>query len=251
MRLQVAVSEQPNVAPSFAEQPGVKDLFCPSAHTGLVLQALHQRAAAFNKGSGLDVGVGSGVLLAALGSLGVKSLTGSDIDLEAVRCTEALLASHGFTSGVRLINGSMWDELDGRVFDVITANLPAFPASGPCDPDHSPHWSCGGPDGRNLMDPFLAGLPGHLAADGVAFIAHNVFLDRARTDAMLRDGGLSACTLIRTTIPLDARKASLMNPAIRRAKHTAGLSRFGGYEFMDVEVLEIRRARPTGAASSQ
>lgn len=246
MGLQVATRVQPSAALTQSEQPAPKDPFSPSAHTGLVLQALHQHADVFNKGSGLDIGVGSGVLLAALGSLGVRRLTGSDIDPEAVRCTKSLLASAGFTKGVRLITGSIWDELDGCAFDVVTANLPAFPASEACDPDHAPHWSCGGPDGRALMDVFLAGLPAHLAADGVAYIAHNVILGRARTDAMLQDGGLSSRTVMRTSIPLDARKAAMMNPLIRYGKHVAGLRRFGPYEFMDVEVLEIRRSNHAG-----
>jgi hypothetical protein len=38
----------------------------------------------------------------------------------------------------------------------------------------------------------------------------------------------------------------MMNPIVRFGKH-AGLRRFGAYEFMDVEVLEIRR-RPTGVS---
>jgi release factor glutamine methyltransferase len=223
------------------------DPYLPSAHTGLMVQAIHQRANSFGRSSGLDIGVGSGVLLAALGTLGVRRLTGSDVDPNAVRRAAAMLDAAGFARRFRLFTGSLWDGLEGERFDVITANLPAFPATEACAPPPAPDWSCGGPDGRRLIDPFIAGLPRHLARGGVAFLAHNVFLGRARTDAMLRDRKLACTTVLRTSIPIDPRKSAFLNPLIRQdgpgGGPCAGLQHIGGYEFMEVEVLEIRRQR--------
>jgi release factor glutamine methyltransferase len=217
------------------------DPFLPSVYTGLIVQALQQRAAIFNKGTALDIGVGSGVLLMALAALGVRRLTGMDIDPDAIRRAAKLLGAAGLADRTELLTGSMWDGLDGRTFDVITANLPAFPAAGPCDPDRAAQWSCGGTDGRRFMDPFITGLSRHLAPGGTAFVAHNVCLGRTRTDSLLHDHGLIEAVLLRTSIPLDPRKSAFMTPAIRKGGPGTGILRFGSYEFMDVEVLEIQR----------
>jgi hypothetical protein len=52
------------------------DLFRPSDYTGLMMRALRAGVSGYRRGSGLDMGVGSGVLLATLGELGVQRLVG-------------------------------------------------------------------------------------------------------------------------------------------------------------------------------
>ena len=107
---------------------------------------------------GLDMGTGSGVLLATLGLLGVERIYGVDIDPDAIAASERLVRELGLFERTRLLQGSLWEPLGDEQFDVVVANLPNFAASQPSDPDHSRFWSVGGPDGRKLLDPFLAGL---------------------------------------------------------------------------------------------
>jgi Methyltransferase small domain len=144
------------------------DLFRPSDYTGLMMHALRAGVSGYRRGSGLDMGVGSGVLLATLGELGVQRLVGVDIEQAALRSAAALLRAMHLLERARLLRGSLWEPVGTARFDIVVANLPHFAATEPSDPDRSPYWSMGGVDGRHLLDPFLAGLGMHLADDGVA-----------------------------------------------------------------------------------
>ena len=151
------------------------DPFRPTEYTGLLMQVLKSQSHTFGRGMGLDIGMGSGVLLATLGLLGVERLYGVDIDPAAVCASDRLIRDLGLSERTQLLQGSIWEPLGDERFDVIVTNLPNFPATEPSDPDHSRFWSMGGADGRQLIDPFLLGLRSHLRDDGVVFMTHNVF----------------------------------------------------------------------------
>ncbi len=229
------------------------DPYCPSGHTGLLIDTLQHHAGRFGLDLGLDMGVGSGAVLATLGRLGVRRMHGIDIDAGALAATRTLLRQEGLLDRTELHQGSLWTPVAGLRFSIVAANLPQFAASGACDPAHNAYWSAGGPDGRAWMDPFLDGLYRHLLPNGAAFITHNVFLGRDRTRSALARHGLVARAAAATSVPLAAGKAAALNPAAR----ITGFSRVGHYEFMAVEVLEIRHAAtlaglghwPTGNAA--
>ena len=222
----------------------VHDPFRPSDHTGLLIAALRARAATFASDSGLDMGLGSGTVLAVLGQIGVRRLFGVDIDPDALNATASLLRTLDMTDRATLRQGSLWEPVEGQRFSVIAANLPQFAADEPADPDHTPYWSSAGEDGRRFMDPFLAGLDRHLLPDGVALIAHNVFLGQDRTASLLRRDGLTCQAVAETSVLLHPRKAAMLNPALRARGPACGIHRVGCYDFIDVQVLEIRRATP-------
>ena len=222
--------------------PQSRDPFRPSNYTGMLMRAMRLRAADFGRGSGLDMGVGSGVLLATLGRLGVRRLWGIDIDPLALRATEELLRGMGLLDQARLLQGSLWEPVGDERFDVVVANLPHFATIEAPDPDHSPFWSVGGADGRRQLDPFLAGLDAHLRDDGVALITHSDFVGIDRTRELLTAHGLAARVVLSTTMVLHAVKASYLMPAVRAKYMGAGISRIGPYEFSDIDILEIRRA---------
>lgn len=217
------------------------DPFRPSDYTGLLMHALRTRSDQYPHGCGLDMGVGSGVLLATLGVLGVHSLVGVDIDPAALRVTEALLHDMLLLERSRLLEGSLWQPVGAARFDIVLANLPHFAATEPSDPDRSPHWSMGGADGRRLLDPFLAGLGEHLSDAGAALITHNAFVGLDRTEAMLAPQGLRARVVLATTVPLHPTKTELMHAEVRDKYTGAGISRLGPYEFVEVQIVEIRR----------
>ncbi|MEJ0016087.1 MAG: 50S ribosomal protein L11 methyltransferase [Acetobacteraceae bacterium] len=218
------------------------DPFRPSDYTGLLMHSLHTGATGYARGSGLDMGVGSGVLLAALGMLDVGRLVGVDIDAAALGATRRLLDVLHLMPRTTLLEGSLWEPVGADRFDIVLANLPHFAATAPSDPDRSPHWSMGGADGRRLLDPFLAGLGAHLSDGGAALITHNCFVDLDRTRVMLAAQGLVARIALSTTVPLHPTKTALMQPEIRAKFTGAGISRLGPYEFADVYILEIRRS---------
>lgn len=216
------------------------DAFRPSDYTGLLLHALRSRAQDFGRGMGLDMGTGSGVLLATLGLLGVERIYGIDIDPDAIEAAEQLARELGLFERTRLLQGSLWEPLGDERFDVVVANLPNFAACQPSDPDHSRFWSVAGPDGRKLIDPFLAGLRCHLSDTGVAFMTHNVFAGLGETNEILACHGLSARAILATVTVLHPMKSVLLNRDIRTRYGGNAISRLGPYEFADVQVLEIR-----------
>jgi release factor glutamine methyltransferase len=219
------------------------DPFRPSDYTGLLLHALKMRAGHFGRGMGLDMGTGSGVLLATLGLLGVERIYGVDIDPDAIAASERLVRELGLFERTRLLQGSLWEPLGDEKFDVVVANLPNFAASQPSDPDHSRFWSVGGPDGRKLIDPFLAGLRSHLRDRGVALMTHNVFVGLAETNDILARHGLSARVVLATVTVLHPVKSALLDQEVRARYAGNAINRLGPYEFADVQVLEIRPTR--------
>lgn len=235
----------PDRPPETKEAIPGNDPFRPSEYTGLLMHALRLRADTYGRDAGLDMGVGSGVLLATLGLIGVRSLYGVDVDPDAVGATERLLAELGMLRRAHLYCGSLWEPLGDMQFDVVSANLPHFAATEPSDPYHSRFWSMGGADGRRLLDPFLAGLRAHLRDTGVALITHNVFCGMERTEAILRASGLAARPILSTTSILHPVKSVVLTPDVRASYEGTAITRIGPYEFADMQILEIR---PTGAA---
>lgn len=220
--------------------PGAVDLFRPSEYSGLLIHALRSRAHTFRHGSGLDMGTGSGVLLATLGLLGCTRLVGVDIDPAAINASTTMARGLGLLDRTTLLQGSLWEPLEDEAFDVIVTNLPNFAATKPSDPERSVSWSMAGADGRSAINPFLAGLGRHLKPDGVAYMTHNVFAGLAETEAMLARQGLVARSILATTSLLHPTKSALMNPAVRAKYDGSGIRQLGSYEFVDVLVLEIR-----------
>jgi len=219
------------------------DLFRPSEYTGLLMHALRSRSAEFGRAKGLDMGMGSGVLLATLGLLGVEALYGVDIDPAAVETAGRLIDEMGLSQRATLRQGSLWEPLGDERFDVVVANLPNFAASVPSDPSHSRFWSMGGASGRLLIDPFVAGLRAHLKDDGVAFMTHNVFANIAKTYEVLARNGMSVQVIMATTVVLNPTKSALLDSGVRARFSGDAITRFGSYEFADVQVLEIRPLR--------
>lgn len=233
-----------NTKSNFGTQPNdppiAGDPFRPSEYSGLLMQALLSHAGEFNLGSGLDMGTGSGVLLATLGGLGFKRVVGVDIDPASLTAASAMMKTLGLLDRTDLRQGSLWEPLLDETFDVVVTNLPNFAASAPSDPDHSPFWSMGGVDGRRAIDPFIAGLGRHLRPGGVAFMTHNVFVDIPQTSTVLAKQGLVARTIMATSTLLHPTKSALMSQAVRAKYDGVALRRLGPYEFADVHVLEIR-----------
>ena len=137
----------------------------------------------------LEIGCGSGVLLAAAGRLGAAALCGVDLEPAAVATTRTLLLDLDLAAAIEVHQGDLFAPVHGRRFDLILANLPHFPMEPAPIGDRLPTWSSGGADGRRLLDPFLAGLGDHLAPGGRAVIAHNAFVGlEATRRAAQRDG---------------------------------------------------------------
>jgi release factor glutamine methyltransferase len=218
----------------------------PSEYTAALIQVLQARAAKVRSAKVLEIGSGSGVVLAALGELGAASLCGIDIEEDAVTSGMLLLAELGHGETAELYVGDMWLPVAGRRFDLIVANLPHFPMERSDVPGRLPTWSAGGINGRALLDPFLEGLHAHLAADGCAIITHNAFIDLNRSREILAGCDLALRIALTTLVYIPDDKLSRMTAAVLAVQDGRTIHRYGPYAFGEMHIVEIARPEVLG-----
>jgi release factor glutamine methyltransferase len=229
---------------STGRRPEPVDALRPSEYTAALVQVLGTQSAFVRGTDALEIGCGSGVVLAAIAELGAASLCGIDIEGSAVATAAVLLHGLGHGDKLRLYCGDMWRPVVGRRFDLIAANLPQFPMK---DQEYSGRfrsWSSGGPDGRRVLDRFLGGLVEHLVPGGRAIITHNGFVDLEMSRALLAPDGLSLRVAMTALIHLGQEKLDLMTRSILLAEDGRSIHRYGPYAFAEMHVVEI------GAASA-
>jgi release factor glutamine methyltransferase len=218
----------------------------PSEYTAALIQALQARSAMVRGAKVLEVGSGSGVVLAALGELGAASLCGIDIEEDAVASGMLLLAELGHGEAAELYLGDMWLPVASRRFDLIVANLPHFPMERSDIPGRLPTWSAGGTSGRALLDPFLEGLDTHLVAGGSALITHNAFVDLDRSREILTRHGLALRVVLTTLVYIPDDKLSRMTASLLAVQDGRTIHRYGPYAFGEVHIVEITRQGAVG-----
>jgi methylase of polypeptide subunit release factors len=187
----------------------------------------------------LEVGSGSGVVLAALGALGAASLCGIDIVPEAVLSGAKLLRALGYGTSAEFHHGDLFAPVSGRRFELIVANLPHFPTTAGDFIDRLPTWSVGGPDGRSLLDRFLGGLISHLAPGGTAVITHNAFVGIERSCEIVAQSGLSLRIAATTMLYIPDEKLSRMTDSVLRAEAGRSIHLYGPYAFAEMHIVEI------------
>lgn len=224
--------------------PAVVPALRPSEYTSALIHALRVEAAGVRGASVLEIGCGSGVVLAALGAMGAASLCGVDIEQDAIAASTRLLHECGHGATLELHRGDMWQPVAGRRFDLIVANLPHFPMEPVEFAGRLRTWSAGGADGRHLLDPFLVGLAEHLAPGGRAVITHNAFDDLARSRKLVMRSGLSIRIALTTLVYISPEKIARMTPEVLRAEDGRTIHRYGPYTFGELHIVEIA----TGAA---
>jgi len=221
------------------ESPRANLALLPSEYTAALIQVLRSKAAQLRGAKVLEIGCGSGVVLAALGALGATSLWGVDIEDEAVDESLSLLRNQGYADIARIQRGDMWQPVAGQRFDLIVANLPHFPMpSGGCN-GRLPSWSCGGFDGRQFLNFFLAGLSQHLLPGGRAVITHNAFVGVDLSRAMLRQQGLELDIALTFLVNIQSQKLSQLTPSVLAAEDGRTIHRYGPHAFADVHIVEI------------
>src|SRR5216683_7965701 len=172
----------------------------PSEYTAALIQVLQAKRTCVQGARVLEIGSGSGVVLAALGALGAASLCGIDIEEDAVTSGMLLLDELGHGKVAEFHQGDMWLPVAGRRFDLIVANLPHFPMEPVHVAGRLPTWSSGGSDGRWLLDAFLEGVPIHLAPGGRAVITHNAFVGVERSRVIAEQHGLALRVALTTLV---------------------------------------------------
>ena len=215
-------------------------LFSPSEYTAALLMHIRNHASATPPASALEVGTGSGVVLALMLALGAQRAMGVDIEPTAVEATQNLLQKEGVADRAQVVQGDMWAACGTERFDLIATNLPQFAAAHIEGDGRLPTWSVGGLDGRAVVDKFLIGLPQHLNVGGVALMTHNSFIDVAQTQSLLAPLGLQAQVIYTASAMLSVQKMASLNPAVLARFIGRGIHHLGEHWFADFNIVEIR-----------
>jgi hypothetical protein len=109
----------------------------------------------------LDLCTGSGIH-ALLASTHTDRVLAVDINPRAARCTRFNAQASGVTN-LEVVVGDLFESVRGGCFDLITANPPFVPS-----PLDALGFRDGGRSGEEILKRIVAGLPDHLAPDGIA-----------------------------------------------------------------------------------
>ena len=213
----------------------------PSEYTSALIQALRSEPERVRGKQVLEIGSGSGVVLAVLGSLGAASVCGIDIEQDAIEAGSRLLAGPGHANA-EFHRGDMWRPVAGRCFDLIVANLPNSPHPEVSILGRPPNWSAGGYDGRLMVDAGIDGLRAHLVPGGRALMTHNSFIGLDRSRAAAHAHGLSFDP------PLDPGLRARREAGAHDAEHRAGRGRTLALQIRSLHLRRdthrrVRRAR--------
>jgi SAM-dependent methyltransferase len=113
--------------------------------------------------SALDLCCGSGIH-ALLAAPHAKTVAAVDVNPRAVACTAFNARALGL-GNVEALLGDLYAPVEGRTFELITANPPFVPA-----PAQAVGYRDGGPSGEDVQRRIVEGLPRHLAPGGIAQI---------------------------------------------------------------------------------
>jgi methylase of polypeptide subunit release factors len=182
----------------------------------------------------LDVGVGSGILLAYLSRLGAKHVWGVDINPDALKAAEHLLREQAPSIPRTLLLGDMWQPLThNQRFDVVVANLPHFPAN--VAPHDRPKTWTGG-EGRLTINRFIKGLPDRLEDNGVALMTHHDLVGLQATIECAQSSGLNCETLTQWTVFESPDRMSAVSEEVLTAERES-FYYVGGYAFIEARIL--------------
>ena len=147
--------------PRLADQRDVETVYQPAEDSRLLAEAALDRVSTDDVV--LDLGTGSGYVGARLQAETGAFVVGSDINPDA--CRQAVGA------GLRVVRADLLGPFRDGAFDVVCCNPPYLPTP-PEDEWDDPMERAlsGGPDGRAVVDPFLAGVGRVLAEGGEAVL---------------------------------------------------------------------------------
>ena len=150
----------------------------------------------------LDMGTGSGVIGLSLALAYPEArATLADVSPEALSLARENCEALGLTGRVTLVQSDLFAALPGRRFDIVAANLPyiAEPEIATLEPEvqRDPRLALdGGPRGTELIERFLAAVPGHLQPGGLLALEVGSGQTEALAERM-------------RTLPLDGVRAAL------------------------------------------
>lgn len=211
----------------------------PSEYSAALIHVIRRRPDLVRGARVLELGVGCGAVLASAGLMGASSLCGVDVEPGAVQIASDLLRTLDLPDISDLHVGDMWSTLGGRQFDLIVANLPQFPMPDRPYGGRLATWSCGGENGRLMLDRLLDRLHLHLAPEGRALLTHNGFIGLDETASRLARHGMFMTLSTSQLVNISADKLDLMCQTTRMTARGTSIIEVGDTAFGEFHVVEI------------
>ncbi len=220
------------------------NLFWPSDYSGMIVNHLRSNPSLAQGRRVCDIGTGSGILAATALHLGAVDVVATDLDVDALTLARQSFARVAPDARFDLRQGSLWEPVAPTAsFDLVLANLPNFPAEVISTDGRRATWSVGGADGRQAIDPFLAGLPQRLDFGGTAIFTQNRCVGLGLTLDKLQEGGLVAEVLDSALVPIGPEKIGSISPA---CTEPSGIVEVAGFVFLCVDLIAAERIAHPG-----
>jgi len=178
--------------PALADRRDLPEVYQPAEDSHLLARTAREYAPGARA---LDVGTGSGYVAATLRDAGA-AVVGTDRTPAA--CRQAREA------GVAVVRATLADPFVTDAFDLVTFNPPYLPT--PEDvgfDDPMERALSGGPDGRQVIDPFLATVGRVLAPDGVVLLLASTLTDVDAVRDLARDAGFATARIAEESFPFE------------------------------------------------
>jgi release factor glutamine methyltransferase len=163
------------------DQPCPLELECPpEVHVpGPASLALARYLFSVRDKSVLDLGCGTGLFAVAAAKLGAREVVATDLDPAAVLCARRNAERNG--ARLDVLQGSLFEPVAGRTFDLVVSNPPQTPWPG------APKGTkLAGDDGLHYFEPLLEQLPRHLEPGGQFLTFLISVADTRRFEDLLR-----------------------------------------------------------------
>jgi release factor glutamine methyltransferase len=180
---------------SFRSEPiisGDENVYSPNDDSYLIADCLDIRERSFV----LDMGTGTGILGIKATQLGARRVLAVDINPSASRCAVRNIKLNGLVDQIGVLTSDLFSSLrEGAWFDVVVFNPPYLktPESEQTQGWLERSWA-GGPNGREVLNRFIACLPKYLKTDGKLFIIHPSYGVRT-TIRILKGLGMKVITI--------------------------------------------------------
>jgi len=151
----------------------------------------------------LDVGTGCGIL-GILAAKKAKKVVATDINPYAISCARINVRQNGVLAKMDIRLGNLFEPVKkNEKFDVIIFNAPYLPTS----ESEKRSWIgkawAGGQSGRDIIEPFLSGVPKYLKEKGRIFLVQSSLSDIDRTIRRFKESGLDAMVIAEKKFPFE------------------------------------------------
>jgi release factor glutamine methyltransferase len=135
----------------------------------------------------LDLGTGCGIL-AIVSAKTAKHVVAVDINPYAIKCAQKNAKTYGVTRKIDFLQGDLFQAIkNNQRFSLILFNSPYLPS----EPGEEKSWIgkawAGGPDGRNVINRFITGVPDWLTEKGKVLLVQSSLSDPEKTIEMFNE----------------------------------------------------------------